>query len=160
MRDAAVTEETAADSGIVDHNVIVQTIMERLTAFDKAIAESKILQIDGICINSKPCAEVTDKSRIKVLNSSQQAAYEVEVDTIIRTPLDDLMLALEAGVLVRLQGITRIVGYFSRISNWNKSKIGELHDRHQGNYAVNPCMQGDGYISHDYVGGKCIKCGK
>jgi ribonucleoside-triphosphate reductase len=33
-------------------------------------------------------------------------------------------------------GITRIVGYFSRISNWNKSKIGELKDRHQGNYSV------------------------
>ena len=33
-------------------------------------------------------------------------------------------------------GITRIVGYFSRISNWNKSKLGELKDRHQGNYSV------------------------
>ncbi len=34
-------------------------------------------------------------------------------------------------------GITRIVGYFSRVNNWNKSKIGELKDRHKGNYAVN-----------------------
>lgn len=33
-------------------------------------------------------------------------------------------------------GITRIVGYYSRISNWNKSKIGELKDRHNGNYSV------------------------
>jgi ribonucleoside-triphosphate reductase len=33
-------------------------------------------------------------------------------------------------------GITRIVGYFSRISNWNKSKLGELKDRHRGNYSV------------------------
>jgi len=33
-------------------------------------------------------------------------------------------------------GITRIVGYFSRITNWNKSKLGELKDRHKGNYAV------------------------
>jgi ribonucleoside-triphosphate reductase len=32
--------------------------------------------------------------------------------------------------------ITRIVGYYSRIENWNKSKIGELADRHRGNYAV------------------------
>ena len=31
-------------------------------------------------------------------------------------------------------GITRIVGYFSRISNWNKSKLGELRDRHRGDY--------------------------
>ena len=33
-------------------------------------------------------------------------------------------------------GLTRIVGYFSRITNWNKSKIGELRDRQAGNYAV------------------------
>lgn len=33
-------------------------------------------------------------------------------------------------------GITRIVGYFSRISNWNKSKLGELSDRHKGNYSL------------------------
>jgi len=33
-------------------------------------------------------------------------------------------------------GITRIVGYFSRVNNWNKSKIGELKDRHRGNYSV------------------------
>jgi len=33
-------------------------------------------------------------------------------------------------------GLTRIVGYYSRINNWNKSKIGELRDRRAGNYAV------------------------
>jgi len=33
-------------------------------------------------------------------------------------------------------GITRIVGYFSRVSNWNKSKLGELKDRHKGNYSL------------------------
>ena len=33
-------------------------------------------------------------------------------------------------------GLTRIVGYFSRISNWNKSKIGELRDRRAGSYAL------------------------
>jgi ribonucleoside-triphosphate reductase len=33
-------------------------------------------------------------------------------------------------------GVTRIVGYYSRINNWNKSKLGELKDRHRGNYRV------------------------
>ncbi|MDD5504565.1 MAG: anaerobic ribonucleoside-triphosphate reductase [Candidatus Omnitrophica bacterium] len=35
-------------------------------------------------------------------------------------------------------GMTRIVGYYSRINNWNKSKLGELEDRRQNpaNYAV------------------------
>lgn len=33
-------------------------------------------------------------------------------------------------------GITRIVGYYSRVNNWNKSKIGELKDRQKGDYRV------------------------
>ena len=31
---------------------------------------------------------------------------------------------------------TRIVGYLSRVENWNQSKIGELRDRHRGQYSV------------------------
>ncbi|MCX6377184.1 MAG: hypothetical protein NTU88_14335, partial [Armatimonadetes bacterium] len=33
-------------------------------------------------------------------------------------------------------GITRIVGYYSRINNWNNSKLGELRDRQRGDYLV------------------------
>ncbi len=32
--------------------------------------------------------------------------------------------------------VTRIVGYFSRVNNWNPSKLAELADRQAGNYAV------------------------
>ena len=39
-----------------------------------------------------------------------------------------------------VSGITRIVGYYSRIANWNKSKLGELKDRHRGNYSVTRTM--------------------
>lgn len=35
-----------------------------------------------------------------------------------------------------VEGMSRIVGYFSRIINWNKSKVQELSDRHQGRYGV------------------------
>ena len=35
-----------------------------------------------------------------------------------------------------VHGLTRIVGYYSRITNWNKSKIGELRDRHAGRYVL------------------------
>jgi hypothetical protein len=37
-------------------------------------------------------------------------------------------------VPVKLNGITRIVGYYSHTQNWNKSKIGELRDRAKGQY--------------------------
>ena len=33
-------------------------------------------------------------------------------------------------------GISRIVGYFSKISSWNKSKIAELRDRKKGDYKI------------------------
>jgi len=33
-------------------------------------------------------------------------------------------------------GVTRIVGYYSKIKNWNKNKIGELKDRSLGRYNV------------------------
>lgn len=32
-------------------------------------------------------------------------------------------------------GISRVVGYFSRIDNWNASKVAEFQDRQKGNYA-------------------------
>jgi ribonucleoside-triphosphate reductase len=30
-----------------------------------------------------------------------------------------------------VDGITRITGYFTKISSWNKGKIGELHNRYR-----------------------------
>jgi len=36
----------------------------------------------------------------------------------------------------QVSGMTRIVGYYSRVNNWNKSKLGELKDRRRGNYSV------------------------
>jgi ribonucleoside-triphosphate reductase len=33
-------------------------------------------------------------------------------------------------------GISRVVGYFSRINNWNKSKTAEFRDRQKGDYRV------------------------
>jgi ribonucleoside-triphosphate reductase len=44
-------------------------------------------------------------------------------------------------------GVTRIVGYFSRISNWNKSKLGELRDRRRGDYSV------DGVFGRKHLSG-------
>jgi len=35
-----------------------------------------------------------------------------------------------------LYHMTRVVGYFSRVSNFNSSKVAELADRQKGNYAI------------------------
>lgn len=38
--------------------------------------------------------------------------------------------------------MTRVVGYFSRVENWNKSKKGELRDRQKGDYSVEAFAHG------------------
>ncbi len=35
-----------------------------------------------------------------------------------------------------LSHMTRVVGYFSRVENWNRSKIGELRGRQKGDYSL------------------------
>ena len=51
---------------------------------------------------------------------------------------EDLMLAMLRGECdpIALVHMTRVVGYFSRVENWNASKLGELRDRHNGDYRV------------------------
>ena len=36
----------------------------------------------------------------------------------------------------QLQHMTRVVGYYSQVSNFNPSKVGELRDRQKGSYAL------------------------
>lgn len=33
-------------------------------------------------------------------------------------------------------GISRVVGYYGMIENWNKGKLAELKDRQKGNYSI------------------------
>ena len=39
--------------------------------------------------------------------------------------------------------MTRIVGYYSRVENWNKSKLGELADRQKGSYGTDGKAEGE-----------------
>lgn len=113
-------------AGKNETDIIKSEIEKKLETFDDTVKLSGIIEIDG----------VSENGNIKIINHQNKEAYEIEIDTIIKTPFKDLMLALETGVHIRLFGVTRIVGYYSRISNWNKSKIGELHNRHEGNYKL------------------------
>ena len=67
---------------------------------------------------------------------------EVGVEEILTAPLKDIwdVIANNRKALV-CHGVTRIVGYYSRTHNWNKSKVGELRDRivsrEHGGYGFN-----------------------
>ena len=103
-----------------------QAIRVKLKEFDEAIATNENLEIDGVDGNA---------DKIKVINHDSKSAFEVELKTIMLTPIRDLVKALDEGVFEgRVYGVSRIVGYYSRINNWNKSKVSELEARSKGNY--------------------------
>ena len=80
-----------------------QAVRVKLNEFDAAIAANENLEIDGIDGN-------TDK--IKVINHDSKSAFEVELKTIMLTPVRDLVKALDEGVFEgRVYGVSRIVGF-------------------------------------------------
>ncbi|TVM00129.1 MAG: hypothetical protein CV087_15100 [Candidatus Brocadia sp. WS118] len=106
-------------------------IEEKLNAFDAAVKRHEFLEIDGDIPGNNPKEDC-----IKIINHKLECAFAIDVDSVIRQDIESVIHALETGITTRLYGVTRIVGYYSRVSNWNKSKIGELHDRHMGRYSV------------------------
>jgi len=61
---------------------------------------------------------------------------EIDVEEVISAPLSSIIAVLNGRNDIVVKGYTRIVGYYSGISNWNKSKIGELRDRANGQYGT------------------------
>lgn len=101
-----------------------KAVEAKLMEFDEKIAAHPDLEIDG-----------EENGEIKVLNHDSKSAFNVPLKTIMQTPTRDLVKALDEGVFEgRVYGVTRIVGYYSRINNWNKSKVSELEARSKGNY--------------------------
>ncbi|MHC4196786.1 MAG: hypothetical protein ACYSRP_02590 [Planctomycetota bacterium] len=119
-------------SALLEQEVCETTVLEeRLHAFCSAVDTHDYLEIDGDLEGDS-----LSSHQIKVLNHNLKTAYSVSLESILKQEIDVVVEALETGVRDKLYGVTRIVGYYSRTSNWNKSKIGELRDRHSGDYSV------------------------
>ncbi len=112
---------------VIDSN---STVMAKLIAFENAIAKSQF-EIFGV---------VWEKDLIVVEDTSKDEGFhgkyiELDFTEVTEKPLDQLMDILNLKRKAKcLDQITRIVGYYSRVDNWNKSKIGELRDRVLGRY--------------------------
>ena len=104
-------------------------VCEKLEAFDAAIGASENLEIDGIMQGNEEQGEC-----LKIINHETKNAFAMSIDAIIEQPLEAVMEALKSEIFVRLQGVTRIVGFYSRISQWNSGKRAELIHRVRGNY--------------------------
>lgn len=112
--------------------VALLKIEEMLQAFADVIKNHNYLEIDGV-----PEGEAT----IKVLNHEKKSAYAVTVEAILEQELGKVIEALETGVRMKLYSVSRVVGYWSRINNWNSSKkselVGRIKSRMQGGYYIN-----------------------
>ena len=89
-------------------------------------------------VNDSKHLELIRESETKyiVCNHDTNKKYEIKKDAVTSTNWENIRSVLAGREPMILDGITRIVGYFSKVSNWNKSKLGELKDRRKGNYKV------------------------
>ena len=74
-----------------------------------------------------------DKRHEQIRIPVSEVVAKVKDTATAKQIIDVILYNREAFVL---QGYTRLVGYFSKVSNWNKSKLSELKDRQNGSYSV------------------------
>lgn len=94
-------------------------------------------------INSKGIVELGGPSEgmafrmegkgIPYYDENEDSCTFIDADTFRNMKPDDLMPALIKGLDV--EWVTRVTGYFTKVSMWNKGKRGELKDR----YRNEPC---------------------
>lgn len=116
------------------------------------------LDLELIGTNAKPVFDDDDKEwapdtlfiiRNRQIKEACYGAYvKIPVSEIMDMPskgnMYDLLLKIKGEKNPRsLKSITRIVGYYSRVHGWNKSKIGELRDRNNGIYALSGVQNPD-----------------
>ncbi len=105
--------------------------MEMMQFFDKieTHAELEGVGIDNECKDKQP-GVIIKHAKSGLMTRIPTAAIEAADWQI----LEDVLVGKREPQV--LQHMTRVVGYFSRVENWNKSKIGELKDRQKGNYSI------------------------
>ncbi len=127
-----------------------EQIGNALQLFVEEVALSSDLEIIG---TATPKAEEVFVLRDHSKEEGIEGAYvEVAISEIVKKATDydkamEFVSVIEnKRAPIVLNGVTRIVGYYSRVNNWNKSKVGELRDRAKGNYGtpgVKPKFQDD-----------------
>ena len=84
---------------------------------------------------SRPSTESLANLIHKIFRNTQndQVAFSPEFTTCLDCGRTGRGLQEECGFCgsTRVEGITRITGYFTKIASWNKGKLGELRDRYR-----------------------------
>ncbi len=98
--------------------------------------------LDIICVEQEDGKDIIVIENSRVSEECEGHQVTVDVSEIFAIVKDCASAQQFVDVInldrkdVVLHGITRIVGYYSRTKNWNKSKIGELRDRQAGQYGT------------------------
>ena len=119
---------------------VAEKIEKSLTLFVEAVELSSDLEVIGTAFPSnEEVFVIRDYSKTEGIEG---AYVEVSIEEIVRKVTDCDKAQEFVNVIqndrasIVLNGITRIVGYYSRVNNWNKSKVGELRDRAKGSYGL------------------------
>lgn len=122
---------------IIERDVVGELLEKSITSFTNEIDKVNSGQCNILTIDTD-CEDTEGKPYLKIVNETLHDAYAVYLDTIAdyhkQGAMEHLVKSLKTGEFMVLHGITRIVGYYSRIQNWNSSKLSELRDRRIGNY--------------------------
>ncbi|MCD8352465.1 MAG: anaerobic ribonucleoside-triphosphate reductase [Planctomycetaceae bacterium] len=102
-----------------------------MTQFFDSVEQHPELQGIGI----DPCSENNPGVIVKYSKNGLMTRIPVAAVEAADWPVLEEVLTGKREPQV-LQHMTRVVGYFSRVENWNKSKVGELKDRQKGNYSI------------------------
>lgn len=87
-----------------------------------------------------------EDDEVFVKHTSTGSRFAISISAIREHDWEELEAVITGQRTPRIMAhITRIVGYYSQLQNWNKSKIAELRDRQRGNYALpGAWREGDG----------------
>ena len=100
--------------------------------FYDRVAEHGELEWLGVREGSDPTAD-----EVYVGYGTAGAKLALPVETILSREWDEIEAVLTGKRQARvLTHLTRIVGYFSQVHNWNRSKHTELADRGRGGYVL------------------------
>jgi len=119
---------------LVFNNAVELTDNHEIIGTAYSVAEDGCVDVtrDEVFIlrdNSKP--EGTDGAFVEV------AISEIVAKAMAASKAREFIDVIESRrPSIVLRGVTRIVGYYSSVQNWNRSKVGELRDRAGGSYGL------------------------
>ena len=105
--------------------------MDRSEFFDRVKAHP---DLECLGVEEESAAE---PASALVRHAPSGGKYRIELAAVARHPWETLEAVLTGRREPRvLSHMTRVVGYFSRVENWNRSKLGELEARQGGEYSL------------------------